>query len=168
MPKLQISLPDSGLITHELTEDTITIGRISDNMIQIDDCSVSSHHAELVRSGDGYILRDLGSTNGTRVNGVAHSEGPLGDGDMVTFGNIEATYTVENPAAAQPMPAEEAVALRAAETSVRPANFANASPFETKKKKKDPAGTAIIALAIVAMLAFAVAVASIFSLKSPL
>ena len=168
MPKLKISLPDGITAAHDLAEDSITLGRVADNAIQIDDASVSSHHAEFVRDGDEYLLKDLDSTNGTRLNGVSHSEGRLKDGDQITFGNIETIYESENPADAQPMPEEAAVALKPASQSVKPSNFSNASPFQTKKKKKDPAATAIIAFAVVAMLAFGAAVFSVMSLKSPL
>ena len=64
MPKLVISE-----IAHELIEDLITIGRGSDNMIVINDPSVSTHHAQLQRAGETYRLKDLDSTNGTHVNG---------------------------------------------------------------------------------------------------
>ena len=50
---------------------------------------------------------------------------------------------------------------------MRPKNFENASPFQTKKKKKDPTGTAILGFSAVAMLTFVVAVVMIFALKSP-
>ena len=170
MPKLQISLSD-GNQTLELIEDTITVGRVEDNLIQIDDASVSSHHAELVRDGDDYILRDLDSTNGTRLSGTAHTEGRLKDGDEITFGKVDAIYESEHSvaaqAAAQPMPEEAAVAMQPATQSVPPANFANASPFEKKEKKKDPVGTAILAFAGVAILAFVLALVSVFGLKSP-
>ena len=168
MPKLKISLPDGITAAHDLTDDTITLGRVADNAIQIDDASVSSHHAELTRDGEDYLLKDLDSTNGTRLNGEAHSEGKLKDGDQITFGNIETIYESENPADAQPMPEEADVAIRPAAKSVKPSNFSNASPFQSKKKKKDPAAVAIIAFAIVAMLAFGAAVVSVMSLKSPL
>ena len=168
MPKLKISLPDGITASHDLTDDSITLGRVADNMIQIDDASVSSHHAELVRDGDDYILKDLDSTNGTRLNGTAHSEGKLSQGDQITFGNIEVVYESENPADAQPMPQEAEVALRPASQSVKPSNFANASPFQSKKKKKDPASMAILAFGAVAILAFAAAAAAVMSLKSPL
>ena len=168
MPKLKVSLPGGITASHDLSDDTLTLGRVGDNTIQIDDASVSSHHAELTRDGDDYILKDLDSTNGTRLNGIAHSEGKLKDGDQVTFGNIEATYESENPADAQPMPEEAEVALQPARQSVKPSNFANASPFQTKKKKKDPKALAIMVFAGVAILAFAVAVMSVLSLKSPL
>jgi predicted component of type VI protein secretion system len=173
MPKLQISLPDGTQNSFELIEDTITVGRVEDNIIQIDDASVSSHHAELVRDGDDYILRDLDSTNGTRLNGTGHTEGRLKDGDEIMFGKIDAIYESEHSAAAaqaaaQPMPEEAAVAMQPATQSVPPANFANASPFERKEKKKDPVGMAILAFAGVSILVFVLAVVSVFGLKSPL
>ncbi len=167
MPKLQVALPDGTTASHDLTDETITLGRVADNMIQIDDASVSSHHAELVRDGDDYILRDLDSTNGTRLNGQPHREGKLKEGDQVRFGNIETLYESENPADAQPMPQEAAAALQPAAQSVRPSNFTNASPFQTKKKKKDPAAMAILAFGIVAILAFAAAAAAVMSLQGP-
>ena len=168
MPKFKITLPDGITAAHDLTDDTITLGRVTDNMIQIDDASVSSHHAELTREGDDYLLKDLDSTNGTRLNGVSHREGKLRDGDQITFGNIEVLYESENPADAQPMPEEAEVALKPAARSVRPSNFSNASPFQSKKKKKDPAAVAIIAFAVVGILAFCAAAVAVMSLRSPI
>ena len=55
-----------------------------------------------------------------------------------------------------------------AASSARPADFANASPFQTKKEKKDPGALAIMAFAGVALLAFVGAVAMVFGMKSPL
>ena len=167
MPKLKITLPGGITASHDLSEDSLTLGSVGDNTIQIDDASVSSHHAELTREGDDYILKDLDSTNGTRLNGVSHSEGKLKDGDQVTFGNIETIYESENPANAQPMPEEAEAALQPARQSVKPSNFANASPFQTKVKKKEPAAVAILAIAVVAILVFAGAVASVMALKIP-
>src|SRR3954465_14170787 len=95
MPRLLVSLPDGSEVTHELTEEVITLGRVDDNMIQIDDASVSSHHAELSLRGDEYILKDIGSTNGTRVNGTTaepDTEIVLKAGDRITFGNIPVRY----------------------------------------------------------------------------
>ena len=172
MPKILVSLPDGTTATHELAEATITVGRLADNALQIEDASVSSHHAELTL-GDGgdYVLTDIGSTNGTLLNGKELAEGEgrrLQAGDKVTFGNIEASYESENPSEARAMPAAKEMAAVTASSSVRPKDFENASPFQTKKKKKDPAGQAILGFSVVAMLAFAAAVAMIFALKSPL
>jgi pSer/pThr/pTyr-binding forkhead associated (FHA) protein len=169
MPKLQVSLPDAPEVSHELGEDIITVGRLADNTLQIDDASVSSHHAQLVLEGVDYVLTDLGSTNGTRLNGnpiAENEEHRLSGGDRIRFGNIETVYESDT-ADTRPLPVEDEPVAVAAESSVRPADFSNASPFQTKKKKKDPVGTAIFALAGLAILVFAGAVASIFALQPP-
>src|SRR6202008_3240596 len=60
------------------------LGRSSRNTIQIVDSTVSKEHAEIARQGDRYTVRDLGSRNGTRVNGVDVTEPvPIRIGDRV-------------------------------------------------------------------------------------
>ena len=171
MPKLLVTLPDGSEVTHELTEDLVTVGRVSDNTIQIEDASVSSHHAELVLRGTDYVLKDTGSTNGTRLNGQQvppDEEHQLQAEDRIRFGSIEVLYASETGAEPRPMPAEVEPAAVVASSSTRPADFSNASPFQTKKKKKDPAAAAMYGLAGVAMLVFLIAVAMVFQMKSPL
>lgn len=172
MPKFTVSLPDGTSATHELVDAAITIGRLPDNALQIEDASVSSHHAELtLEEGGDYTLTDIGSTNGTVLNGkeIAEGEGHrLQEGDKVTFGNIETLYESENPAEARAMPAAAGLKAVTAAASVRPKDFANASPFQTKKEKKDPTGKAILAFTVLAILAFAASVAMVFTMKSPL
>lgn len=172
MPTLVVSLPDGSEVTHELTDDVVTIGRVSDNTVQIEDASVSSHHAELTLRGTDYVLKDLGSTNGTRLNGQQvppEEEHQLQPGDLVRFGNINVAYAPEAGTEPQPMPAEaEQPAAVPASSSARPADFSNASPFQKKAKKKDPAGAAMMALAALAILVFGGAVAMAFQMKSPL
>jgi pSer/pThr/pTyr-binding forkhead associated (FHA) protein len=167
MPKIIVTLPDGASVTHELTEDVVTIGRLSDNVIQIEDASVSSHHAEITLTDGHYVLADLNSTNGTRVNDHSFSEGPLRDGDHIRFGKIETRYTSENPDDARPLPEQEAVAASVAESSSRPDDFSNASPFKTKSRKKDPIANGILVFAGVAVLAFCGAVFLIFQLQPP-
>ena len=50
-------------------EGTLTFGRAPDNVIRLDDIDVSRHHASLVVTPDGAMFTDLGSANGSRVNG---------------------------------------------------------------------------------------------------
>jgi S1-C subfamily serine protease len=66
----------------------ITIGRASDNILCFDDGHrrVSSHHAEIVRNGDHYLLRDLGSTNGTMINGRRVVTSDIQQDDLIEFG----------------------------------------------------------------------------------
>lgn len=70
----------------ELTDRPLTIGRLPGSTIELADTNVSRRHAEVRASGDGFVIVDLGSTNGTRVNGVAISERRLTNGDEITIG----------------------------------------------------------------------------------
>jgi hypothetical protein len=70
-----------------LADGTITIGRAADCAVRLSDASVSRRHAEVRRSGDGWTIVDLGSTNGTRVNGAPATERRLQDGDAITVGD---------------------------------------------------------------------------------
>jgi pSer/pThr/pTyr-binding forkhead associated (FHA) protein len=63
-----------------------SLGRANSCDFVIYDPTVSSRHAELVRLDDGWLIRDLGSLNGTRVNGWLVKEQRLRDGDTLSFG----------------------------------------------------------------------------------
>jgi serine phosphatase RsbU (regulator of sigma subunit) len=77
----------------------IGIGRSSRNDIQIGDGTVSKEHAEVVRRGDRCFLRDLGSRNGTRVNGEDAKEPiELRAGDLVGIGHVTLRVTDAEPA----------------------------------------------------------------------
>src|SRR5512142_1114903 len=64
----------------------VTIGRLPDNGIIIDNPTVSSHHARVVQEGDSFFVEDLESTNGTYVNELPISRRTLNDGDVVLIG----------------------------------------------------------------------------------
>lgn len=64
----------------------VTIGRLPDNGIVIDNPTVSSHHARVVQEGDSFFVEDLESTNGTYVNELPISRRTLKDGDVVLIG----------------------------------------------------------------------------------
>jgi pSer/pThr/pTyr-binding forkhead associated (FHA) protein len=170
MPKLIVTLQDGTQNTFDLFDDQITMGRAPDNTLQIDDASVSSHHATFTLVNGDYVYRDIGSTNGSRVNGKTvqpETDHRLQNGDSLMIGKVDGTYESEIPAEARPLPAEEEVALTPAASSSAPVNFQNASPFQSKKKKKDPSGTAVLALGGVAILIFLGAVLQILALKAP-
>ena len=75
-----------------LGEQILTIGRLPEGNIVLADPNVSRNHAEIRPRGTGYVLVDLGSTNGTRVNGVRVSEHELVDGDELLFGNTRMRF----------------------------------------------------------------------------
>ncbi len=75
-----------------LTQPATTLGRQSDCTVVLDDGNVSRRHAEIRLEGDSHRVVDLGSTNGTRVNGVAVAERVLADGDVLTLGATSVVY----------------------------------------------------------------------------
>jgi hypothetical protein len=64
----------------------IVIGRLPECAIVLNDSNVSRRHAEIIRQGEDIILNDLGSTNGTKVNGMAIRSAVLQDGDEIYIG----------------------------------------------------------------------------------
>jgi hypothetical protein len=76
-----------------LGEYLLSIGRLPECTITLGDPNVSRRHAEIRPAGAGYRLTDLGSTNGTLVNGQRVHEHQLVDGDVVQFGATEIVFT---------------------------------------------------------------------------
>lgn len=154
MPKLQISLLEHGEVTHELSGDRISVGRHADNAVQIDDASISTHHAEIRLEDGSYWLKDLNSTNGTRVNDKSGGEWQLQEGDKIRFGKVVAFFVSDSSQVKAPMPEADEPVVAAAEQSKTPSSFSNASPFKTKAKESTPGGLLSIIVAIVAILVF--------------
>lgn len=78
--------------TYAILRSPTRIGRLPDNDIVINDRRVSRHHGEFVESGKGWIVRDLGSTNGTAVNGKLVKEAALRPGDRISLGGLDAEW----------------------------------------------------------------------------
>jgi len=70
-----------------LGEYIVSVGRANDCTIVLADPNVSRRHAEIRPSGDGFVVVDLGSTNGIKVNDARVAEHQLREGDEVRFGN---------------------------------------------------------------------------------
>lgn len=87
-------MPDSG-DSYPLVDDEYTIGRDDANDIAVRDGSVSGKHARIIRNEMGYWVEDLGSRNGTFVNGEKVGERRLlSKGDLVRFGKVIMTYHI--------------------------------------------------------------------------
>jgi len=166
VPKLIITTQSQGKIGYEFTEEIITIGRAPDNMIIIEDGSVSSRHAQMEREGDNYRLKDLGSTNGTRVNGIPVKDQLLRFEDKVRFGGVESRFESDTQGSA-PLPEPEKIDISTAETSTAPVDFANASPFPKRSKEHDPLRIPILAGAAVALLAFFISIIAVIMMQAP-
>jgi hypothetical protein len=75
-----------------LDRDTTSIGRHPDSDIFLDDVTVSRRHAEIVRNGADYLVRDAGSLNGTYLNRERVDESPLRDGDELQIGLFKLVF----------------------------------------------------------------------------
>jgi hypothetical protein len=69
-----------------LEQDCTRLGRSPENEIVIDDHNLSRAHAQVIRQKQGFVMVDLGSTNGTHVNGQKITQAPLRDGDEIAVG----------------------------------------------------------------------------------
>jgi DNA-binding NtrC family response regulator len=67
----------------------MTIGKASDNDLVLGDDTVSRHHCELVRTGNGITVKDLASTNGTKVDGIRVQEAIIAPGSVLKVGEVE-------------------------------------------------------------------------------
>ncbi len=85
--------PDAGH-AHRLGDHALRLGRSPDNDVILRDPATSGHHARLERRGDQVWLVDLGSTNGTFVNGESIQEKQLNHGDRLTVGQNSVHFSV--------------------------------------------------------------------------
>jgi pSer/pThr/pTyr-binding forkhead associated (FHA) protein len=74
----------------------VTIGRTANNDLVIKDPSISRHHALIVYKDFRFIVKDLDSSNGTRLNGVLIKQKVLATGDVVRFGNVELLFDLSD------------------------------------------------------------------------
>jgi len=127
-------------VTFPLEGDQLIIGRDAVNAVAINDAEVSRKHARLTFQGGKYVIEDLGSTNGTFVNGQRLvSSTVLKPGDVVSLGeqivlmyeglSTDAGSTVIGRKAVRPAPAPAPAAPPAAQYYAPPAPTAAASPI---------------------------------------
>jgi pSer/pThr/pTyr-binding forkhead associated (FHA) protein len=141
---------------HELNVDRTTIGRVEDNLFQIAESSISSHHCEVLLRGSDVVIKDLNSTNGTFINGEQITESVLKPGQTLRLGQVElkletgtsasAPATTPAPAAAPaPGPAKKpleatmviprGVSLSELEGGGRPSGFDTSKEFSKKRNR---------------------------------
>lgn len=92
-------------LSFPLDRARLVVGRIGPAEVLLEDDSVSRRHAEIVKTGQRFSVRDLGSSNGTFLNGERVVEAELQPGDVVCFGVVELTFVVpgaDKPAKPEP------------------------------------------------------------------
>ena len=97
MPRMVVSI--DGVVIKEVpfTKERTTVGRRPYNDVVIDNLAVSGEHAVFLMNGDDVEVEDLGSTNGTYVNGKAIKRQPLRNGDTVELGKYKIRFLHEEP-----------------------------------------------------------------------
>jgi pSer/pThr/pTyr-binding forkhead associated (FHA) protein len=75
-----------------LTKSVTTVGRHPDSDIFLDDITVSRRHAEVQRASNGFVVRDVGSLNGTYLNRQRVEENPLVNGDELQVGKFKLVF----------------------------------------------------------------------------
>ncbi len=85
--------PDAGH-SHRAGDGAVRLGRSPDNDVILRDPATSGHHARLERRGEQFWIVDLGSTNGTFVNGESIQEKQLNNGDRLTIGQNAVQFAV--------------------------------------------------------------------------
>jgi pSer/pThr/pTyr-binding forkhead associated (FHA) protein len=105
-------IPADGGPTIDLVRDMSIVGRKEDCDVRVDHKSVSKQHCVIVKTDGLLLLRDLGSTNGTRVNGQRVRRAALLPNDQVSFASLR--YRVHlGPGDLQPIPGEHTVQMDA-------------------------------------------------------
>jgi hypothetical protein len=154
----------------DLLEERVGVGRALDNQIRLEDSTVSHHHAMFVLDGVTYKLRDLNSTNGTRVNTMRITETKLTNGDQVRMGSVEMRFESDLKKTSQPLPPSQA-GVDIAELGKgegAPPTFGSASPFGRKTRGGGGAKGAVwavLGLGLVAVLVLAWFAYSYFQMK---
>ena len=143
---IQRSGPSPG-DTFDLEKDVVTVGRDVTNEIVIADAEVSRQHARINRTPGGYVLEDLGSTNGSFVNGERLvAPRVLNPGDLVGLGeNVTLTFeataaaapetVMGTPGAPPPQPPQAAPPPPAAAPAAAPAPAPVAAPEEGGRRR---------------------------------
>lgn len=135
--------------TIEITQDEVSIGRSVENVVALDDPSVSGYHCTILRDGQRYSVRDLGSTNGTALNGVSIRNGRLKSGDVVSVGTVEVLIEGEDIAAEDIDVSSGALGSASRPPTVRTDPIGDESPFGTRRDSGKRLWSTIITIVII-------------------
>lgn len=88
---------DADQTRHPIRRNAVRLGRRPDNDIVLKNDSVSSHHAEIVKRGQGFVIADLEASNGILVNGKRVEKTNLANDDMIELGEVRFRFQLNNP-----------------------------------------------------------------------
>lgn len=107
MPTIRIMDVEGRMRVYPVKKREITLGRSKDNHIVLADHAVSRYHATLIQTKEGHLLTDLGSFNGTEVNGKYIQNRLLQHGDQIRIGHTRIIFLLDNQI--QPTPTDSLI-----------------------------------------------------------
>jgi pSer/pThr/pTyr-binding forkhead associated (FHA) protein len=152
MPSIQFTTPSgsSGLL--EITAERMSLGRAEDNQLVLAHESVSSHHGEVALDGGVWIFSDLGSTNGTKIQGERVEALQLAHGGSFTLGDVECVF-IDEESAAPSASSGGSRTVSSGSLSSLPYDRSLRTGFGPKKAVKGSGSSGLIALGVLALLA---------------
>lgn len=170
MPRITITVSDKTPQPYrfQLDRQTVTLGRSSENDIAIECGSVSMKHAEMLRVEGGYELRDVGSTNGIKQDGVSKVVIVLRSGVTATLGDVSFDFLLtdeevellarEKPVAVSPAISEAAAVVRSPPSVIY---IKPKLPRELEKKRDRDSGNGswLLFLLVLMLIAFFIGMA---------
>ena len=141
MPTLTLTFKDNTIATYRIEEgQSITIGRKASNNVPIENLAVSGHHAKIDSVGEGFLLTDLQSKNGSFVNKELVSSHWLKEGDNILIGKHTLIFTYDE---GEKKPDEDTASMdqtMVMDTDKYRDMLAQAIPKAAKAEAKEPVG----------------------------
>ncbi|MCK4829984.1 FHA domain-containing protein, partial [bacterium] len=131
MPNIHIVSIDGRTYDFPLSKEEITIGRSEDNDVVLANNSVSRNHARIIKSESGYVITDLGSFNGTKINGKLVQSSPLVHDDQIKIGPLELTFLTKTKP--KPSPAKSVVLTMESDEDKGERQIVKSSPEDSSK-----------------------------------
>lgn len=143
MPKLTVLTEGIEPTSFELAKEVTSVGRVEGNDIVLNHQSVSGSHGELVLRGEEDVyVRDLGSTNGSYIDGNKVAESPVQPGEVVTFGEVQLRLEGARKVQSQAKHLEQGLKLEDLEAAPK-------SPAKGFTKKSDKTGRYFVIAGVV-------------------
>ena len=135
MPHLYVVTNDGQIFNFQISKDKITIGRSNNNDLTLIDNTVSRCHTEIQKVKSYYFLVDLGSYNGTRVNGKSIQKVSLKHGDEIKVGSTKLTFLINSNIPGKA--ADSVVLTTEKDSAVSGQQIVRSSPFEHHGKSQE-------------------------------
>ena len=156
-PKLVILSEQLRGQTFELTADSYMIGRAEPADICIPEATISSRHCVLQRGEDGgYTAHDMGSTNGTRINGVRIEQQRLMSTDILQVGSVEILYDCEEESIHKGLSTQTKIDLEKTAGGVQAPELENLNPFQVGRRKSGSRTLKYVFIGVIVLLAIVV------------